>query len=162
MKLILCSLLIFNVAMMTHAAEEPSVAETVPVEPTHVGCVGTLQDLVLFHEKEIVTVKEMMARWNEKIGVTIKKRQAVEQETKENLRKMEELKKQNTKESLKEADRQKKETSKSTKNLQAVDKEIKNQCRELMMEVRSMSRDTQQALKESCLRVIVNIQNPGY
>ncbi len=136
--------------------EEPKKAEIEPV--VLAGCVAPLQSMVTFHEKEIVSLKQMIDRWDAKVKESIKRRQGLEKEVKSRLQEADALLQQNTRTAKREANRLKKEAGRINKDIASINKEIKSQSRELAAEVRDVTKETQQALEDAYHQAVVDIQ----
>lgn len=141
------------------APEALKIPESKVVEPTlPAGCVASLQQIVVYHEKEMADLKERIARWDVKVGPMIKRQQDLSNELKTKLKKQEDLLNQNTKASKKEASALKKEMTKIGKDLQAVDKELKIAGKDLSAEIKTLSQESSQSLKAACQQAIADIQ----
>lgn len=141
------------------APEALKIPESKVVEPTlPAGCVASLQQIVVYHEKGMADLKERIARWDVKVGPMIKRQQDLNNELKTKLKKQEDLLNQNTKASKKEASALKKEMTKIGKDLQAVDKELKTAGKDLSAEIKTLSQESSQSLKAACQQAIADIQ----
>jgi len=181
MKPLFAALIVSSMALTVYAvdktsdsassssADNPTLSETKKLEvvapaaattssPQDTGFVAHLQDLVTFHEKEIVSLKQMMDRWNSKVGSTVKRRDDLQQEVQDKSKNVEALQAQNTKISKKEADRIKKDIARVNKDIVSINKELKSLSKELSGEVRDVSRESQQALRDSYQQVSTDIQ----
>jgi flagellar motility protein MotE (MotC chaperone) len=138
----------------------PAVAAPVPapVPAKLAACVTPLQDLVTFHETEISSLKQRIARWDAKVQATVKRRQGLEEDVQAKRQKIDELLKQDTKAGRKEADRLKKDLARVNKDIAAIVKELKGQSKDLAEEVGDVSKETQQALKDAYQQAIQEIQ----
>lgn len=146
---------------VSSSTETPTAVESKMVEETPVKlavCVAPLQSLVAFHEKEMANVKQLIARWDSEIGQTTQRRQELEKDLKSKNHKVEDLLKLNTKASKKEANILKKDLSKINKDLQSVDKELTNKRKNLTTEIQTLSRNSQQGVKEVSQQVVFEIQ----
>jgi hypothetical protein len=134
-------------------------ARTAEAEPGAMAeSVAPLQRVVTFHENEIVSVKQMMDRWNGKIQDLLQRRQSLDEEVQSRLKQADELLQKNTKADTREAARLKKDAGRISKDMAAIDREIKGQMKDLVSEVRDVSSETQQALRDAYQQVIADIQ----
>ena len=146
-------------AVAVSSTPVPAPALQAPPAPVKLAsCVAPIQDLVTFHEKEIVSLKQRIDRWDAKVKVTTKRRQDLAQDVQAKLKKADDLLKQDTKASRNEANRLKKEAVRINKDIATADRDLRDQRKDLADEIRDVSKETQQALRDAYGQAVEEIQ----
>ena len=117
-----------------------------------------LQDLVAFHEKEIESLKQLIAQWSMQIQTTIERRQDLEKTIESRARRLEELRQEGTKTSRAQAAQLNKEIARLKKDQSAIDRELKKQAKDLAKETQEASEDAEQTLKDTYQQTADKIQ----
>ena len=142
---------------------ETKVALTTPamVDPApkpSLALVTPLQDLVVFHEKEITSLKGMIDRWDARIGTVVKRREGLAQDVQAKNAKIAELSKQSTRASKQEAERLRKEVGRINKDIAAISKELKAHSKDLVTDLKDIQRESQAAQRIAYQQAIADAQ----
>jgi len=147
------------VAAATQGANPAAESKPAPAAKT-VDAVPELKTLLDYHQKQIDILKQFAARWNGLMGSAAEHRQNIEGNITATEKQLNRLTGADDKAGKREIARLNKEMNRLDNALKGVDRELEAQRRELVSEVKDMSGDAQQGLKESYRDTIKDFLKP--
>jgi hypothetical protein len=133
---------------VTSSDVELSTPAAAITPPAPIAFIAPLQNVVAYHEKEIVSLQQLMKQWNTKVGAVVQRQKAMEEDVKAKSQKILDLNKENSKSSKREAGRVSKDIAQINKEISLIKKERSELQKDFAKELKEAARDDQQALKE--------------
>lgn len=137
----------------------PPVAQK-PAEDKPAGRVALLQKISVFHEKEIASVQEMIARWNVTLKPFLARQQSLKDDLAGKRAQLQSLEKETTKSARKEAKSLKKEVSGIEKLIQSIQKDIGAQYKSMANEMKIKADLTGKSFQDTVRAVTEGLQSP--
>ncbi|MBK8870853.1 MAG: hypothetical protein IPN19_07330 [Elusimicrobia bacterium] len=140
----------------------PAVAKTnpSPADEKPAGRVALLQKISVFHEKEVASVQEMIARWNVTLKPFLARQQSLKEDLANKRAQLQSLEKDATKTARKEAKSLKKEVSGIEKLIQSIQKDIGTQYKSMGNEMKIKADLTEKSFQDTVRTVLEGLQSP--
>lgn len=137
-----------------------SAKSSVQSEAEIVGCVTPLKDLVTFYEKESLSIKKMIERWNVRTRFLIDRKSNLDSEIDTLNQELFSQQKAGDKKSKQEVARSKKQMKRLLEDKKILEKNIQAQCKDLALELKELSKETQLAVKEKFQQIQQSVETP--
>lgn len=142
------------------AKTDPAPVAQKPAEDKPAGRVALLQKISVFHEKEIASVQEMIARWNVTLKPFLARQQSLKDDLAGKRAQLQSLEKETTKSARKEAKSLKKEVSGIEKLIQSIQKDIGAQYKSMANEMKIKADLTGKSFQDTVRAVTEELQSP--